>query len=382
MVFGWGIYYIYGVFFGPLEAEFNWSRALTSGAFSLSVLVAGVVGIFAGRFSDRLGPRAVVTFCGFFLAAGYALMYTVHSAWQFYFYYGFFIAVGVGGFWAPLVATTARWFETRRGLMTGLVSGGISFGALALPPVVTQVIAATSWRLTYLIIGITILIAITVAARFLVADPGTRGLLPSRGRAVLPRPGDGLTFGKAVRTKQFWMVAFIYLCFGAMQLTVMVHIVPHATGLGYSTLNSAAILSLIGGVSLAGRIVMGIIADRIKVKTTAVASLVILLAALFWLQFANQLWQLYLFAVLFGFGYGGLSCLQSVMGAEFFGLKALGVITAVFSFSFNIGGSAGPVLAGYIFDVTSSYRWAFVICLGLGGAALVTGLRLKAPQNK
>jgi MFS family permease len=115
MMFGWGIFYIYGVFFNPLESEFHWTRAVTSGAFSLSVLVSGVVGIIAGRLSDRLGPKIVLMFCAVFLAAGYGLMSTVHDVWQFYLIYGLLIATGVGGF------SGRRWFRQRR---AGSAGGG------------------------------------------------------------------------------------------------------------------------------------------------------------------------------------------------------------------------------------------------------------------
>ena len=174
MIFGWGIFYIYGVFFNPLESEFHWTRAVTSGAFSLSVLVSGVVGIIAGRLSDRLGPKIVLMFCAVFLAAGYGLMSVVHNIWQFYLIYGLLIGGGVGGFWSPPVSTVARWFTGRRGLMTGIVSGGISFGTLLLPPLVTQLISIYNWRVTYSIIGAAVLVFVMIGAQFLKRSPQSK----------------------------------------------------------------------------------------------------------------------------------------------------------------------------------------------------------------
>jgi MFS family permease len=126
---------------------------------------------------------------------------------------------------------------------------------------------------------------------------------------------------------------------------------------------------------------MGIISDRIKVNVSSIICLGLLAVSLVWLQFADNLWKLYFFAVFFGFGYGGLSCLQSLIAAELYGLLSLGVITAIFSFSFDIGGAIGPVIAGYIFDTSDSYRWAFLICLIVMTAALVIGLSLKPPKK-
>jgi MFS family permease len=386
MVLGWGLFYIYGVFFNPLSQEFGWSRAVTSGAFSISVLVSGVLGIIAGRISDRTGPKAVLMVCAVILALGYALMAVMHNVYEFYLIYGIVIATGVGGFWSPVISTVARWFVGRRGLMTGIVSGGISFGALILPPVVTQLITVFDWRITYAIIGGFVLIVVMVAAQFLKPNPQAMGLkaygeVHSRLQ-TFHKNSPGFTFDEAVRTRQFWMVAVIYLCFGVVQLTIMVHIVPHLTGSGFSAITAAGILSTIGGVSFAGRIIMGMITDRIRVKFSAVVSLGLLTVSLLGLLWANDLGRLYAFAVIFGFGYGGLSCLQALISAELFGLGALGVITAMFSFSFNIGGAAGPVIAGYIFDVSESYRWAFLGCFVVIAIALAISLALSPPKKQ
>ena len=383
-MFGWGIFYIYGVFFRPLEADFGWTRAVTSGAFSISVLVSGLSGILAGRLSDKFGPRIVIIFCAIFLSMGYVLMSIVQNAWQFYLLYGILISAGVGGFWAPPVSTVARWFTGKRGIMTGIVSGGISFGALILPPIATQLIDRFDWRLTYVIIGIAVLAISLIGASFLRRSPqelDIRNEAKIRSTSSILRTSHSYTLIEALKTRQFWMVCAIYACFGLVQLTIMVHIVPHAMGMNITPIKAATILSVIGGVSLAARIIIGGITDKIRVKTSVIICLSLLALALVWLQFSDNLWQLYIFGLLFGVGYGGLSCLQSLIAAELYGLMALGVITAIFSFSFDVGGAIGPYLAGYIFDVNSSYFWAFLICLMVSLAALLIGVSLKPPRK-
>ena len=384
LVFGWGLFYNYGIFFGSLEQTFGWSRALTSGALSLSVLVSGFSGIVAGRLSDRFGPKTVIIFCAVFLAAGYGLMATVQNAWQLYAIYGTFIAFGIGGFWSPQVSTIARWFKGRRGLMTGIVSGGIGFGTLVSPPLLTQLITAYDWRLTYIIIGSSILVIVVVAAQFIKYSPSPVGqsVVNTSERNKNPWPEvEGYSLPRAMRTWQFWMVAIIYLCFGLVQLTVMVHVVPYATGLGISAIAAAGILSVIGGVSLAARIIIGYIADHLNTKISIVICLAMMTTSSLVLLFSDSLWKLYLFAVLFGIGYGGLSCLQSLVAAELYGLAALGVLTAIFGFGFDIGGAIGPVLAGHLFDINRSYNWAFIICFIVALSALVIGIFLK-PTKK
>ena len=384
-MFGWGIFYIYGVFFRPLEAEFGWSRAITSGAFSISVLMSGLAGILAGRLCDRLGPKAVILFCAVVLSAGYILMSVVGNAWQFYLIYGVLISTGVGGFWSPPVSTVGRWFTTRRGLMTGIVSGGISFGTLVLPPLATQLIDKFDWRTTYVVIGIAVLIISLIGAMFLKPNPAVDKAMSVDSKKIqdnLSSRSSGFTLKEALHTRQFWMVCLIYIGFGLVQLSIMVHIVPFSSGLNISAISASTILSVIGAVSFAARIVVGMLTDKVRVKISTVVCLALLAVALVLLQFSHQLWQLYIFAALFGFGFGGLSCLQSLIAAELYGVMALGVITAIFSFGFDIGGAIGPVMSVYIFDINNSYFWAFNICIIVAIAALVIGLSLKPPQKR
>jgi len=383
LMMGWGIFYIYGVFFSPLSREFDWTRTMTSGAFSISILVAGVLGIIAGRLSDRFGPRIVLVFCTVLLGLGYILMSFIQEPWQFYLIYGVLLAAGVSGFWAPPIAAVSRWFVKRRGLMTGIVSGGISFGTLVLPPLIAHLITSVDWRATYIIIGVAVLVIDLAVLWFFRSDPQKMGLKPLGASTAEAKPHllTGYTIKRAVKTHQFWMVFLIYLCFGFFQMAVVVHIVPYAQDIQISAIGAAGILSIVGGVSLAARVIMGAMVDKLKVRITTILSLIILAAALIWLQFADNLWKLYVFAGIMGFGYGGLSCLQALIAAELFGLISMGIITAIFSFSYGLGGAVGPVLAGYLFDAAGSYKWAFLIFAIVAVIALIISLFVHPPDQ-
>lgn len=385
MILGWGVYYSYGVFFKSLMQDFGWTTAITSGAFSVSMFISGVSGIVAGRLSDHFGPKVVIIFCTILLSSGYLLMSLVQNSWQFYLVYALLIAPGIAGFWAPPVSTIARWFHGRRGLMTGIVSGGISFGQFFLPPLLTSAILSYSWRLTYTGIGIITLIVVVISAQFIKYSPQRMGLKPYGKLVEKPSPDikvNNYTLQQAIHTLQFWMGCLIYFCFGIAQLAVMVHIVPHATDMGISPLQASLILSIIGLVSFVGRVTAGIIVDKAPIKKTTIFCLFLMVVALSWLLFGNDLWKLYLFAIFFGFSYGGLSCMQSLMAAELFGLGILGVVTAIFSFSFGLGGSIGPLMAGLIVDFGGNYQWAFLACLIMVVIALGISTDLKPPQKR
>lgn len=371
----WGTYYTFGIFFKPLLAEFGWTRAMTSGAYSLSLILHGLLGIVAGKLTDRFGPRVVVTACGLLLGSGYLLMSQVSAIWQLYLFYGVIIGIGISGGFVPLVSTVARWFVKRRGTMTGIAVSGLGIGTLVMSPLVNWLISTYGWRNSYMIMGIISLVLIISVAQFLRYGPGQMGQLPYGKNGLEEKrysQTTGFSLQGAIHTRQFWMLGAVWLCFGLSLGAIMVHIVPHAIALGISTAGAAVILAVIGGLNAGGRVVLGITSDRIGNKLALIIGFALMSVALFWLLAAKELWMLYLFAVLFGFGYGGIVALVSPMVAEQFGLRAHGVIMGVIVFGATLGSSAGPVVAGHIFDMTGSYNLAFLIY----AVASVIGLML------
>ena len=381
MLVMWGTYYAFGVFFKPLLEEFGWTRAMTSGAFSLSFFLTGLLGIFTGRLTDRFGPRIVVTVCGFFLGLGYLLVSQTNTFWQLYLFYGVVVAMGMSTSVVPLQSTVVRWFVKRRGMMNGIVSAGIGMGMVVMPPIANWLISIYGWRTSYIIVGITALVSIALAAQFLKRDPEQAGLLPYGEDELEIKDGSGeqgFTLRQALRTWQFWLLVIALLCFTIGEGTVLVHIVPHAIGLGISAASAALILAVIGGISIVGRVMMGIAGDRIGNKPAYVTCFVFMSVSLLLLLVAKDLWLLYLFAAIFGFGYGGLSALVSPIVAELFGLSSHGVIFGVVIMFGGTGGMAlGPFLAGHIFDVTGSYQTAFLICVIICVIGLIFTSRLR-----
>jgi len=381
LVVMWGTSYSFGVFFKPLLTEFGWTRAMTSGAFSLSLILMGLLSIVTGRLNDRFGPRIVTAACGFILGLGYLLMSQISAIWQLYLFYGVIIAVGVSGGFVPLLSTVSKWFVTRRGTMTGIVVSGVGVGTMVMPPLAGWFISTYGWRTSYITIGIIALVLIVLAAQFLRRDPSQIGLAPYGENEVRQESpaseARGFSLTGAIHTSQFWIVCALYFCFGIAELIIMVHIVPHAIDLGISPIIAANILAVIGGVSIAGRIIMGITSDRIGSKLTFIISFVLMSAALSWLVVAGEVWMLFLVAVVFGFGYGGMAVLMAPIIAELFGLSSHGAILGSLEFAFTIGAAVGPLLAGHTFDITGSYQLAFLGCaiLGVIGIILASLLR-------
>ena len=381
-----GAIYSYGVFFKPMSMEFGWTREMTSGAFSMCLFVVGFLNMVTGRLGDRFGPRIVVTVCGFLFGLGYLLMSQINTIWQLYLVYGAIIAMGVSGCFVPLTSTVTKWFAKRRGGMTGVVVAGIGVGIVVMPPMASRLISSYGWRTPYIIIGLIALVVLMLVAQSLKRDPSQIGQLPYGENEVNQQGsvsgGRGFSLLEAIRTKQFWMLSTIYLCFGISLQSIMVHIVPHVTDQGISAIIAANILTVIGALSLIGRVTMGVVADRIGNKPCLIVGLIVLSVSLSWLLVAKELWMLYLFAAIFGFGYGSLVVLISLVVAELFGLSSHGVILGAVLFIMSIGEAIGPVFAGRIFDVAHSYSLAFEVSSVLSVISIILASLLKPPHKK
>jgi len=379
MAITYGAYNSFGVFFGPLLSDFNWTRATISGALSLSWTMQGVLSIIMGRLTDRFGPRLVLTICGFLIGLGYLLMSQVGTVWQLYLFYGVIIGSGMGGSWVPIVSTIARWFVKRRNLMTGIVLTGVSIGTLIAPPVASRLISAYNWPTSYVIVGSIVLVAVILVAQLLRRDPTRTKQRPygeSEGeKQELVSEIHAFSLREAVHTRQFWLASGMLFCFGFSVYTIVAHIVLHATGLGMSRISAPNILATIGGLSLVGRIVLGSAADRFGNRQVFIIGFILMTVALFWLVPTKEVWGLYLFAAVFGFAFGGCATSESPLVAGLFGLSSHGLILGVMSLlGFTFGAAVGPLIAGYMFDITSSYQLAFIVC----GAMSVVGLILTA----
>lgn len=365
----------FGVFFKAFLVEFGWSRATISGASSAAFLLSGSLAILVGNLNDRFGPRLIMTVTGSCFGLGYLLMSQLSTVWQLYVFYGVFVGIGFGSIDVIPLTTTARWFVKRRGVMTGIVKVGTGTGQLIMPLLTSILIAQYGWRTAYSIIGILVLVLIISSGQLLRRDPSQMKLLPDGDEQTtesdLDLPEKGLSIREAILTKQFWMICVINLLTVSCAITVFVHIVPHAMDLGISAVLAAGVLSAIGGVSMVGRLATGVAIDRIGNKKLMIICFFILIGSFLWLQVSKELWMLYVFAVVYALAHGGFFTVISPIVAELFGISSHGALFGIVVFSGTVGGAIGPILAGYIFDLVSSYRLVFFSLAGFAIAALI-----------
>lgn len=382
-----GAMFTYGVLFKEFETAFGWSRAVVSGASSFAFFIMGAMAVVAGTLNDKIGPRIILTISGASLGIGFMLMGRMSAPWQLYLFYGVFVGICFATHDVITLSTVARWFDKRRGMMSGLVKVGTGGGQLLGPLLITILIAAMGWRDACMAIGALTLVGLVAAAQLMKRDPEAIGLTkdnapiaPQRD-AALDTPS--LTFSMAARTVSFWNICIAEFAVFACLLTTIVHIVPHAQDLGLSPSVAAGVLSTIGGVSMLGRLIMGAANDRIGGKRSLFFGFIILIASLIWLQFATTGWMLFVFAMVYGFAHGSLFTVMSPTVAELFGTGSHGQLFGVVLFCGALGGTLGPVAVGYLFDVTGSYRWAFMglTAIAVVGMVLIACLRPVRPAQ-
>ena len=381
-----GAMFTYGVFFKEFQAEFGWSRAMISGASSLSFLIMGAFGILAGRLNDKIGPRVIIMVSGTSLGLGYLFMSRLQAPWQLYSLYGLLAGIGFSTHDVITLSTVARWFVKRRGMITGIVKVGTGLGQLMVPLIATAFITGYGWRTSYIILGAVVLVTLVAVAQMMRRDPQEMGLVPDGGSNGPDSAGNvsteqGVPLRAAVLTRQFWTMCVAEFTIFFCLLTMIVHIVPHATDLGLPTGTAAGVLSTIGGVSMLGRVVMGAANDRIGGKRSLIICFIVLLCGLIWLQLAGESWMLFLFAVIYGFAHGGFFTVVSPTVAELFDTGSHGVLFGLVLFCGTIGGAIGPLLGGFIFDLTGSYQTLFLVLAGMTVLGFVLIILLRPLQG-
>jgi len=379
---GVGTLVTYGVFFNSFVTEFGWSRAAISGASSLALFLSGLSAVIIGRLNDLHGPKNLMRGAAVLLAAGVVLTSQVSSLWQLYFFYGIIFGIGLGSVDVIALTTTARWFKRSRGMMTAVVKVGTGAGQFLIPLLASLLIIAYGWRQAYLTIGIFILVLLLAVAQVL---KGSHSSSPSI--AVKPEQDSTVVGVKCLNTKeafktsQFWIICSSYCLVVFCLLVILVHIVPHATDLGFSNTLSAGVLSTIGAMSILGRLAAGFSLDRLGSKPIMMACFCVLVSGLVWLQVADELWMLYVFATVYGISHGGFFTVISPLIAEVFGIASHGSIFGIVVFFGTTGGAIGPVIAGQLFDLTGNYTITFRIITVISLIGLSLLLFLKPIKN-
>lgn len=345
----WGVV----VVFPAVQAEFGITRADVSFSYTTTMLGFGVGAIALGRMIDRHGAFATMLLSTLLLTAGCVAAAMAATFWQFAALQGLLIGFGSAAAFIPLVADISHWFTKRRALAMALCASGNYLGGAFWPKIVDDLVREHDWRIAYL----------TVAAICLA------GMLPCCLALRRPSPlkaGEGGTALHSARSLglspaglQAWLAVAGLACCVAMSMP-QVHIVAYCVDLGYGTERGAEMLSLMTACGIVSRIGSGWIADRVGgIKTLLLGSTLQALALLLYLV-SDRLTPLFLVSALFGLVQGGIVPSYGVIVREYFPPTEAGARMGLAIFATIVGMALGGWMGGALFDLTGSYRAAFI----------------------
>jgi OFA family oxalate/formate antiporter-like MFS transporter len=387
--------YSIGIFMKPMTEELHLTRGALALALTLPGILGGLFQIYAGRLTDKYGPRYLVFGCGVMICIGCYLMSRVQSLWQVYAIYLIPMLLGNACGYLPIVANLSRWFGSRfRGMAIGIGVSGFTIGGSIGPMMIQSLISSYGWRQAYVLMGLIFIIVLGIISQFMKRSPQAMGLT-LLGEETLPAyepqssvaessldsvyassSVEGLSFIEAVKTFRFWIFSFIGIIYTFTWMSMIQHLAPHATDIGIPAMTAAGIVSIIAIGGIFGKLVFGVVVGWTGARKAICGCLVIFTLPQLLLIFSAGSWALYVFAMIFGFAYGGMVTLTNVGTSEFFGIKSIGTILAVYYYVTGIGVLIGPSLFGFIFDITGGYRLAFIISIVLCVFAFILSLVL------
>jgi MFS family permease len=376
---GFGAMLSLSVFLQPLAEAMGWSRTGIAMAAMLNFLCMGLGAFMWGALSDRYGTRLVVLCGGALLGLGMVLASRAGTLLQFQLLYGIVVGLASGSFYAPMTATTSRWFTRNRSLAVALVSAGLSVGSTVMAPLARWMISTYDWRTAMLVIGDLVWLVIIPAA-LLIRNPPAAAT-PAVAVATAAAAGPDLTIGQVVRTPQFAAIALTHFACCAAHSGPIFHMVTHAIDRGVPAMAAATVLSAAGLASLSGKIGCGIFADRVGAKRTLVAGLALQAVAISLYLFTGGLTGFYGLALMFGFAYGGVMPLYAILVREYFGERIMGTAFGAVSLAATIGMAVGPWAGGWLYDAVGSYAWMFIGSAAIGLGAVLIALTFRPPRQ-
>jgi MFS family permease len=363
------------VFLQPISRDTRWSVTGVSMAMTIGFIAMALASMVWGGLSDRFGPRIVVLTGSIVLAASLALASRTTSLLQFQLIFGLLVGGSTAAIFAPMMACVTGWFDTHRSLAVSLVSAGMGMAPMTISPLAAWLVSNYDWRTSLLVIA-TLAAVVMIPAAFLVRRPPT---LQNQDAAAVAgdEPQSEMSLGQALRSPQFiiLMATNFFCC--ATHSGPIFHTVSYAVSCGIPLMLAVSIYSVEGLAGLGGRVVFGLLGDRLGAKHVLVFGLLAQAFGALAYFYVRELGAFYAVAALFGFIYAGVMPLYSVIARENFPLRMMGTIIGGTAMAGGLGMATGPLTGGLIYDTFASYGWLFIGSFGLGIGAFLIALTFR-----
>jgi MFS family permease len=381
-----------GVMMNPLHHEFGWSHGVVGLAMSVNMTLFGLTAPFAAALMDRFGVRPVLSAALLLIASGSALSVTMTASWQLVLLWGVLVGVGTGSISMGFVAiVAARWFEARRGLVTGVLTAASATGQLIFLPIVAEVTTRHGWRLASLIVAAAAVGVVPLVVAFMRNYPQDKGLTPygataAAEPAVVPASSfaaafDGLRIG--ARVPAFWLLAASFaICGMTTNGLIGTHFIPAANDHGMPTTVAAGLLATIGILDVAGTVFSGWLTDRIDPRLLLVVyyagrGLSLLLLPLLLSPHAEP--GTWVFVIFYGLDWVATVPPTIVLCRNYFGTRSPVVFGWVFA-SHQLGAAIAAAGAGRLRDMQGNYDTAFYLAACLCFVAVVLCANVRKVQ--
>jgi MFS family permease len=384
--------FVFSLFVSPLQSELAWSRGEIMVGFTIFWVMMGVASPLFGRVLDRHGARRAIPLGAVVMGCGFVLLSLVHSLPLFYLGY-VLVGTGAAGIGpVPTSAIVSNWFRKRRGTAVGITSAGIGAGGFIMAPVVGYLLGAFDWRTAYLAMAVIVWVSIIPLSLLLVRTrPEDVGLHPDGALEVeethTTGVGNGVVWGFSLRqaaaTLPFWLIAVSYLLGNFSSMGGLQAQVPNLNDIGFPTATAAAALGAIGFGSGVGKVFFGWLCDRMQPRFVSAIGLTLQCAAvliLLQLQSDSPMALIWTYALLMGFGAGSWLPTMSMLVSRSFGLAFYGAVFGVINLAQSVGTAIGPLVAGVMYDIMGTYRWAFMLFAALYGIAIPAVLLVRRPR--
>ena len=367
-----------GIFLQPMAAATGWSRTGISMAALIDFLFMGAASFLWGGLSDRFGARAVVLAGGALLGLGLVAASQATTVGQFQILFGGLVGLAAGSFYAPLIATATRWFVAHRSLAVALISSGMGIGSMTVSPLVRWLITTYDWRVAMLVLGALAWLLLIPAALLLRRPPAAEH---TAGPMAAGAAGRELTVAQALATPQFAAIAFTYFACCAAHSGPIFHMVSYAIDCGVPAMAAATVFGAAGLAGLSGRIIGGLVADRVGAKPTLVVGLASQALSVSFYLFTRDLGSFYALALMFGLSYGAVMPLYAILVREYFGARIMGSTFGAVNMASTLGMALGPWAGGWLFDAYGSYFWLYIGSFGIGLGAVAIAFAFRPPQE-
>nr|WP_272876800.1 MFS transporter [Neoroseomonas terrae] len=373
----------YTVFILAFIADFAWTRAEASLAYSVGQVVGGITSPLVGGLVDRLGAMRMVLLGGLLLTIGLVGSAMATALWQMVFLYGVVMTFGAGCIgmvvFVPLIS---RLFVAQRGLAISVLQSANGFGRAVSAPLAQILVDAHGWRGAYWIqAGVMGVLVLPLALMFRRAG-AVAPVSPPAGTATPAGPSREWTLRAAMSTPHFWLLFLVYMLTSIGSFLVSLHQIAFAVGVGFDPLYAAFVLGTGALLALPGVIITGSMSDVIGREKAAIVTYLISMigsAAALLIHAPDQHIMLWIHACFFGITWGARGPAITAKTADLFGGRRLGTILGVITVGSGLGAGIGAWGAGLLFDLTGSYRLAFWLSVASYGLGAVAFWALRKP---